>query len=757
MEISILTAAVLESSSLKDSTTLYDHTVKQNFTLGEDLQDNDEVFQWVKPSYIPIDYAHGDEHTYKTNDIIFKDGKVQVVKTVGEKYIPQQPDAYTTGFDNTFTFGTWTKYYSKIQTGLNPAAFNGYKKVVSGITHELYRDQGSSTGWYYRLSWDVAQNYWGTEQFDIVGSDGKTSRIRSTNKPATTLTFNGMALLVNNATAKPTPYVTEYTVGADKYRAGKLNRTQATVKAGVKEYSTSGSFVVPEGVTSIHVCMIGGGGAGGSCEDIHAHTQAGGGKAGVINSFDLAVTAGERIPYSTGAGGLGVLHSAGKVGAATVFGSKTAAGGAGGSVTSTAYAGNGGSKTNCYGTFKDGLSRSSGGSSMYGGEAGFANGGAAFTAGSKGSGGGGSQAPYAKGATGGRGWIKISWAAEGGTTAYYYGVQKQYSKNIVDSVVKEANFYTTLDENSLIENSYCFKTTDCNNSWIGKTFVLRGGDLYVRTAVGVAELEHVLKPEYAIAYNLEDLKASGFIYLRPIIPLVPLDEKNYTHIETSGTFTFTIKSEGMFNTLALSGMIADTVDLIFKDAAGTQVAVVNNYEPANNRDVDHRLPDYITTAVLYSYDPNTDKVIDIPKGGTVTITLKGDYIELGTAFLGLSVNAGFTNLVFQNEFLDLSPMEKDQWHNIIRKEGVKINIHSGTVDIPITQYDMMNRLMISIGGGTVILNGSGSTDNTPPSSSCVFASTMMVGRMENIRLMTRMDDKEIGDMANYSFRMVENV
>ncbi len=570
--------------------------------------------------------------------------------------------------------------------------------------------------------------------------------------------YNGLTSLKAGITAQPVQYKTEYTVGADKYRVGGLERTGSTTKAGSEEHSKAGIFVVPEGITSIHVCMIGGGGAGGSCEDINAHTIAGGGKAGAIQSFDLAVSAGDRIPFSVGTSGTGIKHGAGKAGGNTQFGTTVAAGGVGGLVSSSAYAGNGASKTNCYGTFKDGTSRSSGGSTMYGGEAGFANGANAFARAYKGAGGGGSQSPYAAGGTGGTGHIKISWLAEGGTTVYYYGVQKEITKNEINREFEEANFYTALNEDSIIQPAICFNGTDCNNSWLGKTFVMRGTDLYVRTSTGLAELEHVLSPEYAVASTLDMLQSSGFVYLSPTEPHKPLDDKAYTAATTTGgTLTMTIIADGRFNTLALGSLIADSVDVLFKDAAGNQVAEINDYAPHNNRDINYRLPDYQTTIALYSWDDAQGKVIDIEKGGTVTITLKGASISLGMAMLGLSVDAGFTNIAFQNEFLDLSPMEKDQWHNIVYKAGLKVSIHSGRVDMPITHYDMMNRLMISIGGSKVILNGSSSLDNTPADSKCVFGATMLIGRMENIKLATKLEDKEIGDMATYTFKIIEDV
>jgi len=132
-------------------------------------------------------------------------------------------------------------------------------------------------------------------------------------------------------------------------------------------------------------------------------------------------------------------------------------------------------------------------------------------------------------------------------------------------------------------------------------------------------------------------------------------------------------------------------------------------------------------------------------------------IRIGGIFLGQSVDAGFTNLVFTNKFKDYSPYEKDQWGNILYVKGVKTNIYAGIVDIEITDYDMINRLMSSIGGQTVILNGSDSKDNLEVDSRNFFSSTMLVGRIKNFALKTKLDNKLMHQMASYSFEIEEDI
>ncbi len=173
-----------------------------------------------------------------------------------------------------------------------------------------------------------------------------------------------------------------------------------------------------------------------------------------------------------------------------------------------------------------------------------------------------------------------------------------------------------------------------------------------------------------------------------------------------------------------------------------------------------RLPDYKTTTIGYAYEENAASHLQnrvVEAGGTVEIEVKGGYIEVGSILLGLSMDAGFTNVVFQNEFVDLSPNEQDQWGNILYKKGVRYNVYTGKVDVRISEYDMMNKLMISIGGQTVIVDGSDNMTNLPTDSRCIFNSTEFVGRISNFKLQTNMKDKQIGDMASYTFTVKENV
>jgi len=123
------------------------------------------------------------------------------------------------------------------------------------------------------------------------------------------------------------------------------------------------TFVVPAGVTSLDLCMIGGGGSGRD----YADTGRVGGAAGQIINQAVAVTEGESIDIVIGLGGSGATgHSPG---APTSFGAITATGGG------LADYLDGEETTNCKGTFNNGLTKSYALKPYGGGEAGFSDGG----------------------------------------------------------------------------------------------------------------------------------------------------------------------------------------------------------------------------------------------------------------------------------------------------------------------------------------------------------------------------------------------
>ena len=237
--------------------------------------------------------------------------------------------------------------------------------------------------------------------------------------------------------------------------------------------------------------------------------------------------------------------------------------------------------------------------------------------------------------------------------------------------------------------------------------------------------------------------------IRPTGQYAPFDKKRYTYVEAPSPIEYIVKSDYPFDTVAINGLIASKLEVTFLPSDGSDPIPMIPVDITTNRDKDSRLPKYQTTVVGYA--PR-----DIV--GSVHIKFINDgNIRIGGISLGLSVDAGFTNLVFSNKFQDYSPYEKDQFGNILYVEGVKTNIYTGTVDVRLTDYDMMNRLMASIGGKTVILDGSDNFENEVVDNENFFASTALIGRIKNFALRTKLDNKKMSQMATYSFQIEEDV
>ncbi len=301
--------------------------------------------------------------------------------------------------------------------------------------------------------------------------------------------------------------------------------------------------------------------------------------------------------------------------------------------------------------------------------------------------------------------------------------------------------------------AYCVNSGNCLNEWVPMTCIIRGSDLYVRSdTLDPFEVKIRTTPAFRQLDRLGEKIPWGWTYLRPLRHLAPLDKKKYTYLEETGGQDVEYLVTGYsdkFNTVALNGVLADSIDIEFLPSDGSEAIPVITIDPDNSIDVDDRLPGVPTTVIIYAPRDIT---------GDVKLTFKTvKRFQLGGIRLGQSVNAGFTNLVFTNKFKDYSPFEKDQFGNILYVPGVKTNIYKGTVDVMLTSYDMNNRLMASIGGKTVIVNGSDSLDNLATDSENFFSSTMIVGRIRNFELKTKLDKNKLSQKATYSFEIEEDV
>lgn len=164
--------------------------------------------------------------------------------------------------------------------------------------------------------------------------------------------------------------------------------------------SGTGTWTVPDGVTSAGIVIVGGGGGGGGTQ-VDSWLAGGGGGGGVVSLSSYALTPGASIEYSVGAGGSGALDNTGTSGAdgdGSVFNGITAlGGGGGGGASNNGRDGGSGGGAGSPGTQSAGIALQPGSAD---GGAGFAGGASTSSANSYGGGGGGGSSVAGQNAAG---------------------------------------------------------------------------------------------------------------------------------------------------------------------------------------------------------------------------------------------------------------------------------------------------------------------------------------------------------------------
>ena len=103
------------------------------------------------------------------------------------------------------------------------------------------------------------------------------------------------------------------------------------IASGITSFTTSGTFSVPAGISSVDVLVVAGGGGSGSA-GAPTVSSGGGGAGGLIYRPGFTVSPGSTVTVTVGAGGgnAGSNHAPGISGQDSVFGTLTAKGGGGG-------------------------------------------------------------------------------------------------------------------------------------------------------------------------------------------------------------------------------------------------------------------------------------------------------------------------------------------------------------------------------------------------------------------------------------------
>ncbi len=295
---------------------------------------------------------------------------------------------------------------------------------------------------------------------------------------------------------------------------------------------------------------------------------------------------------------------------------------------------------------------------------------------------------------------------------------------------------------------------DPDTDWVGKSFFVDNNRLWMRTDKSInADKVSGVTSTWADMWWLDNI--NGFTFYRATNNFRQYDGKAYTVFESPITsIGFRVDNvDAPFDVLALTGVTGHEVNAIFRDSSGS---TLDDVTVAIDSSIDST-GDAIggtTTVIIYS-----DTVV--PPGGYVFFSIKnntGDILRLSDVTIGKSIEAGFTNLSFNNKTIDFSPREQDQWGNIVYVDSnVRSDVFSGSVDVKIEDYDKVNRLFKVLAGHKMIFDGSDSSNNIAANGSTNFAATKVVGRMKDVQMSTVVEDQQFSPVANYTFTIEGSV
>lgn len=133
---------------------------------------------------------------------------------------------------------------------------------------------------------------------DISGATISWSQL--TGSPVTILNANTLAPSYLNIGSPVESRVFRLTITTSDGFVLTKDYTVLMAESGIQAFTSSGTFIVPNYVTSVDVLVVGGGGGGGS-----SGGSGGGGGGGVVYYPNYPVTPGTAIPVVVGAGGSG--------------------------------------------------------------------------------------------------------------------------------------------------------------------------------------------------------------------------------------------------------------------------------------------------------------------------------------------------------------------------------------------------------------------------------------------------------------------
>ncbi len=275
--------------------------------------------------------------------------------------------------------------------------------------------------------------------------------------------------------------------------------------------------------------------------------------------------------------------------------------------------------------------------------------------------------------------------------------------------------------------------------------------VYIRTNKSVAQETVYVKDAmlFKSVTSPEDIKS--FSYIEPTVNVLPFDKKNYSKVSKPTSMRYKINISEKSNMFVLGYVRGSSFTYTVKDG-GDSTVQTDNVVIDGSRDDSGVLSDWYTTKIIYS------TVGTWAAGFTVEVTIYGTPAELGTFMVGAYVDAGMTNLALKNSYKDFSVFEYDPWGNPSYTDRAKVALYSGTVDIPIPDYDRVDRLMMSLGKSIVVIDGSDNVTNAVvEDNDNIFSATQKIGRIMTFSQSTSVKSNDMNPIAVYNISIEEIV
>jgi len=277
------------------------------------------------------------------------------------------------------------------------------------------------------------------------------------------------------------------------------------------------------------------------------------------------------------------------------------------------------------------------------------------------------------------------------------------------------------------------------------TLVIDNGVLYVNTGKASNETYTTSNTTYQKINSIVDFPL--FFKLGVTNELKPFDGSTNTYATGQNTMSYKVKGISKFDTIALSKIIGDRVDIIFKNNLGVIVNAVS-LAIDGSRDENNDLESVESTSIAYATST-------LAIGSTAELVIYGASIKLGELILGMSADAGFATLKFLNGATDLSPYSTDQFGDTDVVERAKIATSQVGCDIYIKDYDRNDRLIRSVIGKKIIVNTSG-IKNSIPNGRSVFSIGFKYARVSDFsQASATIEDGSIMQLASYDMTVTE--